>query len=553
MESFINDKQYKKLKTMYEKEYFKLFGEYCWYDGDKLINKSKAHIEEYFKNKKITIEYTEEKTTKKGTTTSTVTPITKSFYQVWSEDPKMLEYKEIIFDCDVSNVKNYQFNLFKGFNHFEETQSEKIDLSLIFEHIRSLVDYKEADFNYVISWLAQLVQQPHILPHTCLIFISDEGVGKDIFAKFLSKVLSEKYTHNTEKLELICGKFNTVLAGKLLMVVNETNPVESRERIENIKFLVTAEDVTIEGKHKDAIKAKNYARFVFFSNRLFAFPVEEKARRPKILKSSSKYLPQNIGDDENEKFFTKLVNMYKSNKYQQAFLNYLKKYDISTFNPKKFEKSELHQELEESSISPIVGYLAETIKTNKKNEVLRLPANELMASLKSYMLDKGYKYDFTPAKLSVELTMTYGIKKIKNSCILYEFNLKSLKELLETKYKYSFDEVDPEEISLHPELDGKTKREVELEKEVKQLKQQIEDMKKQVESLKNKDVEQNSYQEIFIKGDINDDLEAELEALTSSEKKQPPCVIEEVSSLDDLREIELQLKNQKKKKNIKIV
>ncbi len=96
----------------------------------------------------------------------------------------------------------------------------------------------------------------------------------------MSNVLSDKYTHNTEKLEQICGKFNSILGGKLLMVVNETNPVESRERIENIKFLITAEDLTIEGKHKDPIKSKNFARFMFFSNRLFAFPVEEKARRP---------------------------------------------------------------------------------------------------------------------------------------------------------------------------------------------------------------------------------------------------------------------------------
>jgi hypothetical protein len=87
----------------------------------------------------------------------------------------------------------------------------------------------------VLNYLAQLVQQPHILPHTTLIFISEEGVGKDIFATFLGEVIGEKYTHNTEKLEQVCGRFNTVLGGKLMMVINETNPVESRERILNLQ------------------------------------------------------------------------------------------------------------------------------------------------------------------------------------------------------------------------------------------------------------------------------------------------------------------------------
>ena len=103
-----------------------------------------------------------------------------------------------------------------------------MSLSPIFEHIRTLCNYSETNFNYILDYLAQLVQQPHILPHTCLIFITEEGVGKDVFANFLGNVISEKYSGNVEKLELICGKFNTALGGKLLFTLNETDPVESR-------------------------------------------------------------------------------------------------------------------------------------------------------------------------------------------------------------------------------------------------------------------------------------------------------------------------------------
>lgn len=559
VEIFLQDKQYKKMKKAYEQEYFKLNGKYCWYDNDKLTYMCKSDIEEYFKNKKVSIEYVEEQTTKKGTTISTTKSLTKSFYQIWSEDPEMKEYKEVIFDCDIEKIKPYKFNLFTGFSHFENQKSEKVDLSLIFEHIKSLANYNDADYNYIISWLAQLVQQPHILPHTCLIFISEEGVGKDIFAKFLSNVLSDKYTHNTEKLEQICGKFNSIMGGKLLMVVNETNPVESRERIENIKFLITAEDLTIEGKHKDPIKCKNFARFVFFSNRLFAFPVEENARRPKLMKASSKYLSQNIGEEAHDKFFKELIGQYKSPKYQQAFLNYLKNYDISKFNPRNFEKSELHQELEDSSISPIVGFLAYIVKQNKNDKIVKYSATEIMAIIKAHMTEKGYKYDISPAKLSVELTMNYNIKKVKNSSIFYELDIGKLRTLLETKYKYNFDDdEDDEPLSLYPELDGKTKREIELEKENKAMKKkneefalEIEKLKKEIENLKKPKEEINGYKEVFLKHSSDvDDLEAELIALTSTEQKQNILIIDDVESLDDLRNIEAQLKKQKKNKKV---
>jgi hypothetical protein len=211
MEMFLNCTEYKEMKKLYETQCFKLFGKYCKYDGEKVSEKSPSEMSEYFKNKKITVEIIEQQTTKKGTTVSTTKELTKSFYQIWSEDPEMREYEEIVFNCNLSKVKPHQFNLFDNFNHFDKLKTKEVNLDKIFEHIKSLVNFNDEHFKYVLNYLAQLVQQPHILPHSTLIFISEEGVGKDIFAGFLGEVYGDKYIHNTEKLEQICGKFNSVL------------------------------------------------------------------------------------------------------------------------------------------------------------------------------------------------------------------------------------------------------------------------------------------------------------------------------------------------------
>ena len=441
MELFFNSKEYKNLKSDYEKTCFKLIGKYCINTGDKILEKSASETNEYFKNKKITLEIIEQQTTKKGTTISTTKEITKNFYQIWSEDPDMKEYLEIVFNCDLDKIKPSQYNLFDNFKHLDKIDiKDEINLEPVFDHIKSLVNYDEIHFKYVISWFAQLIQQPHILPHTTLIFISEEGVGKDLFSSFISEVINDNYCFNTEKLESMCGKFNSILGGKLLATINETNPVESRERIENIKYIITADKVWIEGKHKDPIKTQNFCRFMFFSNRLFAFPIEDGSRRPVIFKSSSKYLPANYGVEENKKYFSNLANIYKNKQYQKAFLEYLKKYDISNFNPKDIIKSELHQELEENSISPIVGFLSDIVKM--KNGIFKMTTKETYENFLIYVKSQNLKYELTPTKFNVEMTSTYKIKKIKNSNNYFEFDTEELKAFLKAKYKIVFDDVE---------------------------------------------------------------------------------------------------------------
>lgn len=110
-----------------------------------------------------------------------------------------------------------------------------IRLDSIFDQKRSLVNYNENDFNYVLDYYAQLIQQPHITPQVCLVFISAEGVGKDKHAKFIGNVIGNDLYVNTAKLEQITGKFNSLIGGKLFVVINEANPVDTRDRCDLIR------------------------------------------------------------------------------------------------------------------------------------------------------------------------------------------------------------------------------------------------------------------------------------------------------------------------------
>jgi hypothetical protein len=283
----------------------------------------------------------------------------------------MKEYNEVVFDCNINKVKDYQFNLFDGFsikNHtYGESKYKKAEegLKFINNHISILCNHNEDHIKLVKWFLAQALQQPHILPSICLVFISKEGVGKDLFFEFIENLFGEKYCFNVDKLDSIVGKFNSMFGGKLIGVINETDPVDSQKRRDNIKYSITAKKVLIEGKHKDPVKAANYCRLIFFANRLTAFPVEDGGRRPFVLNPSAGKPPKYIGAEASKQYFDKLAKYVNDRNVQLEFYLELMKIKIDDFNPKSIEKSELHQTLEDSAKSPMVEFLTQIVYDNR--------------------------------------------------------------------------------------------------------------------------------------------------------------------------------------------
>lgn len=532
IEFLLKSNEYKTLKKEYEKKYFKLFGKYCQYSREKVSDKSPSEMAEFFKNKKVSVKYVEEETNKKGDVISKSKTISKSFYEVWSNDPDMKEYEDITFDCDVKKVPKTTYNLFYGFTHLDHIVIENgTTLEPYFELIRSLVNYNECHFEYVLNWLAHLVQHPELIPDTSLIFISKEGVGKDLFYLLISNTIGSQYCGNTDKLDNVVGKFNSSLGGKLLFAINETNPVESAQRMENIKALITAKELYIEGKYKDPVKTKNFCRIIFFSNNLFAFPVDENSRRPVIMSCSEKYLPANYGVEESEAYFKNLADNYiKNETCNKAFLEFLKKRDISNWNPKKFEKSKLHETLIDVSIKPLVQFMANFVEQHKDKDQVKIHGQELLSEYTFFLKENNYKFDCTPKKFYAELRMDFGAESVKSSTISFTLSIKKVRELLSSKYKYNFG--DKQVIKEPSPIDNGT---VDNEKDnlIKQLQDKIKQLEQQLLMQQNVN---KPIQTITPDEPSEEDLEKELSSLIQNipKVKQPEYLDVSEADIDDI-------------------
>lgn len=444
LEQFWKSEEYLNMKKNIEKCYFKLDGDYHKFceKTNTLKKISLQSIKEHFKNKKITITIENPVMNDRGKWEISKEEISKDFYSIWSEDPNLKEYNDIKFSCE-DEVDENIFNLYRGLPKFSKEifqKSETVSLEPIYEHIKSLVNYNDEHFEYMLNWLAHIVQYTETPCGTCIVIISDEGCGKDLFSNFVGSCLNENYYINTQSIDKITGKYNGVLGGKLFITVNELDGLQSREHIEALKYLITAEDLLIENKYQNPVKCKSYARYIFFSNQLTAFPVTASSRRPIIFNASNKHLPQICGQKESEKYFSKLYSIYKSEVYQCAFLRMLCKRDISKWNFKDVTKSELQQELMDCSVTPVAKFLAQIIvQKNLDKETVKLSSVESLKMCNDYMRDNHYKYDLNATKFSVEMTMTYKVKKVKNSTNYFIFDIKELKELLENKHGFKFE------------------------------------------------------------------------------------------------------------------
>jgi hypothetical protein len=81
-------------------------------------------------------------------------------------------------------------------NTFNGLRAERLhgdgDFSRILHHIDILTGHEGTD--YLLNYLAHMVQRPGELPRVALVFQSEQGVGKNVFFEnFANKVLGNEY------------------------------------------------------------------------------------------------------------------------------------------------------------------------------------------------------------------------------------------------------------------------------------------------------------------------------------------------------------------------
>ena len=256
----------------------------------------------------------------------------------WLAHQDRREFKGIIFDPEANDSEF--LNLFKGFR----VEPVEGDCSLYLELIYEVICQSNREaYEYVLNWMAHLIQRTSQKPETALVLRGGQGTGKTTFAEILGHLLGRHYICETN-MEHVIGKFNASMADKVLIFCDEAIWGGERSKVGALKTFITSPTIQIEHKGVDPIGMPHYARLILASNEAWAVHADPDDRRFVFLDVADTWA-------RDKKFFSPLYQQMKSGGYE-ALLFLLQTRDISEFEPRDRPNTGFGQDILEMSMTP---------------------------------------------------------------------------------------------------------------------------------------------------------------------------------------------------------
>jgi len=189
----------------------------------------------------------------------------KDFIDTWLKDENMRTYDYINF-LPMQEAPENVYNTFKGYAAEKKKLYEvNINESCIIKHIKNICGNNNDVFNLFLHVLALLIKKPYLKSRIAIIFKSIEGTGKDLLFNWIgNNIIGSEYYLNTEKTNLIFGRFTSSIENKILIIINETSGKDTGQIMENIKNAITEEKNIIEHKGMKPYEVNNYIQYFFF-------------------------------------------------------------------------------------------------------------------------------------------------------------------------------------------------------------------------------------------------------------------------------------------------
>ena len=218
-----------------------------------------------------------------------------------------------------------------------------------------LCDSDQEGFDYLIRWLAHLIQRPKEKPEVMLVLMGDEGTGKGTLFKILKRIFG-RAIYSAEKPDQIVGRFNAILNRMLIVWSDEAIFVGNAAGQESLKSLITEEYITTELKHQEPKSIRSYHRFIATTNKEHFAQISVNNRRNAFYRVSDK-------QKQNRSYFGKLLHAIDNTDALPAFVHHLTTLDLTEFDPTKRPITEELKNQKLLSLSGVARYLKEVLDT----------------------------------------------------------------------------------------------------------------------------------------------------------------------------------------------
>lgn len=138
-------------------------------------------------------------------------------------------------------------------------------------------------YDYVLDWLADLVQNPAVIPGIAIVLRGDPGAGKGRFARVIADMVGPAHSQHITDTRMLTSRFQGSMATALFVFADESMWGGDKSAEQVLKGIITEDDIQVEDKYVRSFRVRNCRRFLFASNMDWAVPVANNDRRYFVL------------------------------------------------------------------------------------------------------------------------------------------------------------------------------------------------------------------------------------------------------------------------------
>lgn len=179
-------------------------------------------------------------------------------------------------DCIPYHKNSYKqiphtINIFPGFKAVKVpiTDNDKYKIDIFLNHIKEVwANNNESYYKYILSWLAYPIRNL-TFSGICLILCGKGGSGKSVIFEFLTEyVYGNNLAISDGSLDIVTDKFNCILEGKMLVIVNESDSKEGSIKYNTtiLKDRITGSTLTVQKKGFDKYTVQNICNYAICTN-----------------------------------------------------------------------------------------------------------------------------------------------------------------------------------------------------------------------------------------------------------------------------------------------
>lgn len=242
-------------------------------------------------------------------------------FRQWVESSERKEYERIVFR---PHANDNELNLWSDFPIIP-IHGKRPDAILRLIH-HSLCNGDKNKTNWLLDWLAHLLQRPWERVSVVPVLISKQGVGKGLLMDhIMAPMLGNFYTVVTTAAELT-ARFNVGLSKKFLTFIDEATWRGNKTEDGLLKRLVGSPTMSVEEKFGHRYQIENYSRYLIGSNNPEAVAIEVGNRRYVPIEASDKL----AGDLD---FYDPIAKEIRKGDLVREFAGYLLDRPLNGFCP----------------------------------------------------------------------------------------------------------------------------------------------------------------------------------------------------------------------------